>query len=725
MNDMTENKDFASELLDPEESARAEENFNHYRNARLRNHDAFVQKATLCDNFVFDNQWEEKERAALAKARRPALTINRIKPALLTMIDDLLKNRTEIKFVPAAGANKEIAAVHTKLLRHVEHVEDLRSKEIDLIMDGMITSRAYYLVRVRFDDNYRGEVSIQVPNPKSIIPDPNSDSYSPEEWNEYYHVSWLSKTDLERLYGKEAAARVELFYSAMQSHELGDQDEDTYAQEHTRYAEAADGTADKDKVKEYLVVERQYRVIESVPHFLNPNTGDLRRIPPHWDSEDIEDYLDRNPQFVLQDEEASVIRWVVSCGQVLLHDDLSPYRSFNVIPFFPLFRRGKSSGGVESLIDPQRNYNKLRSSELHIVSGTSNSGWKVKDGELVNMTVEELESRGSQTGLVIVFREDPKNVERIQPVSIPQGMDRIAQKADSDFREISGLPDEARTLSSPLTSGKRIEAQQRTNITTGTLYLENLNRTRRMLAKKVLEVIQAFYSEQRTINIIGEGVDPKVEVLEVNVAEYDGAIKNDLTEGEFSVVLTSAPARDSHDQSQFELLVQMQKDLGIPIPPHILIEHSSLDRKDEIAAEIKSITGGSVPSEEERQIAQEERMAALEERRAAAEARRAQAMLSAARAKKVIQEIERADTLSDEKYEELLQKARDLDIRERELQSSHDIRRRAQEDNLLKTLLQDEREREKLRLALIEADNNRARERNTTDDKGQANGNQD
>lgn len=47
-----------------------------------------------------------------------------------------------------------------------------------------------------------------------------------------------------------------------------------------------------------------------------------------------------------------------------------------------------------------------------MVNTTANSGWKVKRNALANMTVDELEQRGAETGLVVEL-DDVSNLEKI------------------------------------------------------------------------------------------------------------------------------------------------------------------------------------------------------------------------------------------------------------------------------------------------------------------------
>ena len=691
----------ATTALLPEGSRdKARENYDRYLYARERGHDKFIDKYDRCKAFVFDEQWTEEELGFLRKVKRPALTINKIKPAVMAILDDYIKNRAEIKFIPGRNGTDDVASAHTKVYRHISNAEKFEEKEMDLVMDGIIGSRAYYLVRIGFDDNFMGEVRVSVPNPKNIIPDPDSDSRYPSDWNEFIYESHQSIHDIEFNYGKKKAQQLKVFGTSAHRDNYGTDEQDSFSGESTALSQTANELGDPNLQRVYQVIERQYKKLEEVPHFRNKTTGDMRRIPPHWDDDEVEGLLQQFPDLEVVDEQAEVIRWTVSSNGILLHDSLSPYRSFSVVPFFPMFHRGSTSGAVESLLDPQRNYNKLRSSELHIVNGTSNSGWKVKDGSLTNMDVEDLETKGSMTGLVLVFNDSPNDIERIQPVSIPQGMDRISQKADADMREISGIPDDAKTLSAPYASGSRLKEQRSASLVNTTLMFENLDHTRRMLAKKVLELVQAFYTEERKLHIVSKGLNAKVEVLEVNTPRPDGEITNDLTVGEYDVVTTTIPAKDNHEQEQFETLARMQEDLNVPIPSHLFVQYSSLDRKDEIAEEIKQITGTSTPSEEERQLQLEEQRLAQQERRAKIASGMAAAKLSEARAQKVLREIEQIGQLDDKAFEELLRKAEELDIKRFETENAIDIRRQAQVTDMAKALMNDDNEQAKI---IIEA----------------------
>ena len=686
---------------------KAQKNYARFVYAKQRGHDLFINKYDLCDRFVFPymrpdgkGQWEQKDLAKLKKSGRPALTINKIKPVLLNVMGEYLANRSEAKFIPSAGGTPEVAEALTKLYIHISKEQRLDRKEMDLVLEGLITSRAYFDVRIGFDDNFKGEVRIAVPNSKNVIPDPDADSDDPDDWNDVTLVSHQTIQDIELNYGKQYVTKVKQSGQTIDQSTV-EQDFDNRdsfgKREGDQHGESVQ--ADETTRKLYLVIERQYKALEEVPFFIDQALGDERRVPVDWSQEDINDALAENENLTIERKRAQVVRWTVSTGSVLLHDDISPYDQFTIIPYFPLFRRGMTSGIVEDLIDPQRNYNKLRSQELHIVNGTANSGWKVKKGALSNMRLEDVETEGSKTGVVFELNNDMGDIERIEPVQIPQGLDRISNKADSDLGDISGIQDEARGIARADVAGKAITARKQASLTGLNLYFEQLAFTRELLAKRVLKLVQKYYDDERTLTITTGGLDAHTEELPINQEDPEtGSIRNDLTIGEYAVAVTSAAARDSFENAQFEELKELQK-LEIPIPSHLFIENSSLHRKEEIAEELRQIAGTATPSEEERELQQQMQQLEMEEKKASIMARQAQAALSQARAQKVLSEIEAGD-LDDARIEELLLKARQLDNERFRDEQSMEIRRRAQMLNEAKTVEELDIRREELRNAL-------------------------
>ena len=88
------------------------------------------------------------------------------------------------------------------------------------------------------------------------------------------------------------------------------------------------------------------------------------------------------------------------------------------------------------------------------------------------------------------------------------------------------------------------------------------------------------------------------EEMTVNEETPEGRIINDLTIGEYDVIVTTAPARDSFDEVQFAEAISLRQ-AGVAVPDDAIIEYSHLARKGELAKRIRVMTGVEPPTPEQ------------------------------------------------------------------------------------------------------------------------------
>ena len=82
-----------------------------------------------------------------------------------------------------------------------------------------------------------------------------------------------------------------------------------------------------------------------------------------------------------------------------------------------------------------------------------------------------------------------------------------------------------------------------------------------------------------------------------------GEIINDLTIGEYDVIVGTAPARDNFDEMQFAEAIELRS-VGVPIPNDMIVEYSHLSRKADIAQRIRQLEGTEPPTPEQLQLQQ-------------------------------------------------------------------------------------------------------------------------
>ena len=176
----------------------------------------------------------------------------------------------------------------------------------------------------------------------------------------------------------------------------------------------------------------------------------------------------------------------------------------------------------------------------------------VESGSLVGMSSDDLEEHGAETGLVIEYARGTSPPMKIQPNTIPTGLDRIAQKAQANVQNISGINDSMLGTDSAEVSGIAIQAKQNRGAIMIQVPLDNLRKTRHYLAERILKLVQSFYTEERVIQITNDSdpMEPR-EPMILNQMTPEGTVVNDLTLGEYDVIVATAPARDSFDEVQF------------------------------------------------------------------------------------------------------------------------------------------------------------------------------
>jgi hypothetical protein len=582
----------------------AEEMWRRYAFMRDNGHADFVTKAEKCDSFFLGKQWDEKVKKQLDRQRRPALTINKILATIGTLMGDQIQNRTEIAFRAKRPGFDPVAAALIKLFKHISDDNQLDWLRAEVFADGIITSRGFYDVRLKFDDNLMGEVGIELLNPKNVLIDPTAEDFDPRKWMDVITTKWYSLIEIENTWGKDAAKELK---GAIQSGGL--YNADVIESQRDRFGSpTARGwydSNDNPQSRLVRVIERQYRETTRQEHFVDLTTGDIRPVPETWDRDRIAAVVEQY-QFAVVPRDTTRIRWCTVAGSLVLHHEWSPYKNMTVVPYFPYARRGRTMGLVENLLDPQEILNKVSSQELHVVNTTANSGWKVKAGALTNMSLRDLEERGAETGLVIETNGDPdKDLVKIQPNQYPTGLDRASYKAEEHIKTISMVTDTMMGNDREDVAAKAITAKQGRSAAVHAKPLDNLARSDFFLARAILDIVQEFYSEPRVYNIVTDRLTGAATPVGFNQPDpATGEIVNDLTLGEFHVIVTATPAREAFEDSQFEQAVQLRELLGDQVPATVLVKNSRLLDRGEIIQQMEAQANS--PEAQEQQAVQME-----------------------------------------------------------------------------------------------------------------------
>lgn len=578
---------------------KARENWLRYQYGKDRGHIEYTRQAAKCEGMYMGggSQWSDADKAILTEQRRPFYEFNEVKPSVNSAVGYQIQNRMDIAFKPRGQkSDLDVATILTKVAMQICDSAMLHWKETQVLSDGLIEQRGYFDVRMNFDRNIKGEIEVSVLDPRDVIPDPDAKSYDPDKWGDVIVSRWLTADEIEQLYGKPARTKAE--ESGDEGQDYGDDDEEERRNKFgtSQLPGLYDAfSASVDGLKRYRVLDRQLSVYEMTKCLVFPDTGDVL-VTDTLAADSVADAMAKGAMEAKRMRRR--VRWVVSTFTQVLHDAISPYDQFTIVPYFCYFRRGQTRGMVDDAIGPQEALNKAVSQYVHIVNTTANSGWIVEEDSLTNMTTEDLEAVGAKTGLVVEFKKGFAPPQKIQPNQVPNGIDRLIDRATKALKDAT-VPEAMRGLNGPESSGVAIQAKQFASQQQLAVPLDNLAYTRQLLAQRILRLIQRYYDSYRVFRITE--TDPmtgkeKEQVLEINKFDPEtGTYLYDVTVGEYDVVISEQPMQVTFENSQFQQALDMRKG-GVSIPDATVIRYSNLSDKHEILANMEGNTPPADPT---------------------------------------------------------------------------------------------------------------------------------
>jgi hypothetical protein len=565
------------------------------------------ETAKECVDFFEGKQWRAEDVKKLEREGRPALNINKIRPLVNLVLGYHLNNQTDIGYLPGndGTGTADMARVLSALSKQISEVNELPYIDSEVFLDGLLTARGYWDLRLDFDRNMKGEAVWTAVDPFTVYLDPDAQAYDLNTGTYVMTSRWISVEEVEYFYGQDAANLIRPLTNGMTFNQFpstmyegadevtpfrrfgGDEDNPSswriYSDQFYNWIDTYRKTIRMLDIQHYIRTKRWF--------FVDLETGDQRPVPDDWDQERTQRVMlyakQMNWPLVLTQKLTRRVRWTHMVGDVIVFDEWSPYDTFTVVPYFPYFRRGRTQGMVEHLLDPQREINVRRSARQNIIGRSSNGGWKYAKGSLDAQQKRNLEINGGRPGFQMEY--DTKNgslppPEMIQPGQSPVSVEQLEKEAENDLKEIAGINDSALGQVDQATiSGRAIQARQQQTVIGLEGFIDNYHRSKRLCGKKQLEVIQGHYTEPRVIRANGSGAQPLEALINQKSAE---GILNDVTFGNYAADIQEMSLSDSFLQGQFNELMQL-KQMGMPIPDDFIIDASSIGRKEELRIALK------------------------------------------------------------------------------------------------------------------------------------------
>lgn len=547
---------------------------------------AWREQAREDYEFIAGKQWTDADKRRLAESGRPAITINRIKPLLNLLSGYQRLNRYDIDFLPQTSDDIDLCQVRKGITKYILDRCDYDSNESAVFLDSAICGVGWFEVGYKFDPLVNdGEAVVLREDPFGIYVDPEARKTDYSDARFIIRAKWVNKGDLCNTYPEHT----EEIKAATALYDSAERDRTTVAMEGS---EPVWYQRETHKVR---LVECWYKVKEQETLFYLSDGSVVRQ-----NDIDVNQFLSGNVEGVRK-VALDKVKVAVFIENVLLEDIESPYKH-GEFPFVPMmvyhFGEGDIPAGiVRDLKDPQREINKRRVQQMHILNSSSNGGGWIEEDAMNERQKAEFKKYGNNPGHFNEVRVNGlSKIRERQIVNPPVAVLQSEQQATQDLTSISGINEALMGTDIPSgSSGRAIELKQKQAITHLATAFDNLRKSKKRIANLLWGtrgrkgIIPQYYTDDKVYRVEGKNGQQFIHVNQ-QVLQQDplGQVihrtLNDLSQGEFDVIIADTQASTTQRQAQMWSLVDAVSKLGIPgdMVFDIIIDLSDIPQKEEI-----------------------------------------------------------------------------------------------------------------------------------------------
>ena len=485
------------------------------------------------------DQWPVDLQNSRNLESRPVLTINKLDGYCRQVTNQQRQQRPRIK-VHATNTQEDAAEakVVQGIIRHIEVNSNADNAYDNAYNYAVRMGWGYWRVDHRYvrDDSFDQEIFIDpIDNPFTVYLDPNSIAVDGSDQERCLITTMMPKTTFRELYP--------------------DVDETSFLSRGTGDTQSEWITKEDIRVAEYWYTVREPATLYQL------SDGSTR----FAEGKDFFDRIERAGLFVVNERKSikRTIKWKkLTATAVLEERDWPGY----YIPIVPVYGRHvvigdkrKKFGMVRHAKDAQRMYNFWVTSLTESVALAPKAKWIMAEGQDEG---HELDWAAANIKSMATLRYKQTDIDgnpapppqRLQPEPPPAGVMAAAQEINSDMATIIGIYDPSQQLPGNM-SGKALNGQQmQVDLTNFDLY-DNLTKSIAYTGKIILDLFPKIYDTERIMRIIGD--DGKPDLLTINERTAVGKVKNDVTVGQYDVVMETGPGYNSKRQEAVDAMMPL------------------------------------------------------------------------------------------------------------------------------------------------------------------------
>lgn len=535
--------------------------------------------------FYNGDQWDAIIKARYKARGRPALTLNRVKPAVKQVTNTQRQNRPAIAVFPVDDKGDiRTAKIFSGLIRHIE-VNSMADIAYDVASKAQVIHGTGYL-----------RVVTDFASPMSM----NQEAYIwPVDDPFAVYLGPYSRPDCSDL---DYAFIVRDLDGDQYEAEFGEKSQFSGLQDFSGVGNQAKGWGNKKTIR---VADYYHRVKKKIT-IVQLNDGsvfDKAKIPQY--------FIDQPDKLGIVDERETEIPTVKFCtinGVERFNEEEFPSMYIPIIPVYGdttvVDGVTHRSGIVRDAKDAQRQYNYFRSKMTETVALAPTAPWVMAEGQDEG---HEREWDTANTDNYSVLRYKPRTLganlapppQRQQFEPAIQALVVASSQYEDDIKATTQVYDPKLGSKSNEVSGRSQQIRINQSDTGNYDYTDNFNRSLRHLGLVLLDIIPRIYDARTIARIIGEDDKPQQISVISDPAKHsyneeeteDGGIKQiyNIGVGQYDVAIGTGPGYLSRRQEAFDLLTKLVNSFPqlMEIAGDKVLENSDIPGAKEVADRLK------------------------------------------------------------------------------------------------------------------------------------------
>lgn len=503
--------------------------------------------------FRWGDQWPSEIQNSRTLQERPCLTINEVDAFCRQVTNQQRQQRPRIKVHAVDSiADPKIAKVISGLLRHIEVNSDA-DNAYDTAFEFAVTMGWGY-IRMRNDycreDSFDQDIYIdQVENPFTVYFDPCSSLPDGSDALKCLITDLMDKDTFGKLY---PSAEMQGFTQLA----AGDTMTDWITEHEIRLAEYY--YVDRVRAKLVMLADKTILWEDQLP---NPELLESLGIKIVGERESWR----------------SKVKWCKQTAFEILEEKEIPGKFIPVVPVYGNSHiiNGKKirSGLIRFAKDPQRMVNFWQTAATESLALAPKAKWTMVAGQDEGFENEWAQANISTKAVLhhldMVDGRPVPPPQRQAPEAPPAGFIEATMMASQNLSRVLGIYDPGISQSRMHKSDRTINAEDQQTDQSNFQYYDNLTRSIKHVGRIGLGWIPKIYDTERVIRIIGEDGQPKLDTVnekqmqqQPNQPNPVETVLNDITVGEYDIVMDTGPGYDSKRQEAVTVFTQM---LGTPL----------------------------------------------------------------------------------------------------------------------------------------------------------------